>query len=235
LRMPLLEQHFTMVYLEPVGTGDSGRLEAYGLDIYVTFLAAVIDDLAASPVYLLGHSHGGFVVQQYALEHPDRVAGLILYDTSPVTGQSFWESATAGVAAYAAVAPQVPAAFERAATATDEEAMSSALREAMPIYFADFWNRRPEFGAFVAGLRAWPLPEDSEPFDVRPRLGEITAPTVIIVGAHDFIGGPRWAAMLHDGIKGSRLYELKSSGHFGHLEQPSEFIDAATTLLVSPA
>lgn len=231
LRMPRLEQHYTMVYLEPVGTGDSGRLDRYGLSIYVSFLDAVVNDLATPQVYLLGHSHGGFVVQQYALDHPDRVAGLILYDTSPVTGPEFWESAMAGVTAYATVDPQVPAAFQRAVTATDDEAMSAGLREAVPVYFAEFPRRRTEFETFVAGIRAWHVPQDSEPFDVRPRLGEITAPTVIIVGTHDFICGPRWAALLHHGIASSELVELKASGHFGHLEEPAEFADAAARLL----
>ncbi|GIE81597.1 hydrolase [Actinoplanes philippinensis] len=231
LRMPLLEQHYTMVYLEPVGTGDSGRLDQYGLDVYVSFLAAVVDDLASPQVHLLGHSHGGFVVQQYALDHPSRVAGLILYDTSPVTGPDFWESAMAGVTAYAAVDPRVPAAFQSAVTATDDEAMTAGLREAVPVYFADFPNRRREFESFVAGIRAWIVRQDSEPFDVRARLGEITAPTTVIVGAHDFICGPRWAALLHRGIPGSRLVELKASGHFGHLEEPAEFTQAAAALL----
>jgi pimeloyl-ACP methyl ester carboxylesterase len=226
LRMPLLEQHFTMVYLEPVGTGESGRLDAYGIDTYVTFLDAVVDDLGAPQVHLLGHSHGGFVVQQYTLDHPERVAGLILYDTSPVTGPEFWESAMAGVAAYAPVAPEVPAAFERAVTATDDEALSAALREAVPVYFADFPGRRSEFSAFVAGIRAWAVPSDPAPFDVRSRLKEITAPTAVIVGAHDFICGPRWAALLHAGIPGSQLTVLESSGHFGHVEQPAEFAAA---------
>ncbi|WP_250004544.1 alpha/beta fold hydrolase [Actinoplanes sp. M2I2] len=231
LRMPLLEQHYTMVYLEPVGTGDSGRLDLYGLSTYVSFLDAVVDDLALPRVHLLGHSHGGFVVQQYTLDHPGRVAGIILYDTSPVTGPQFWESAMAGVTAYAAVDPHLPAAFQRAVTATDDEAMSSALREAAPVYFADFPTRRTEFEDFVAAIRAWTVPQDSEPFDVRPRLGEITAPTVVIVGAHDFICGPGWAALLHDGIAGSRLVELKASGHFGHIEEPVAFADAAAGLL----
>ncbi|MEU8656129.1 alpha/beta fold hydrolase [Actinoplanes philippinensis] len=231
LRMPLLEQHYTMVYLEPVGTGGSGRLDQYGLSVYVSFLAAVVDDLAMPAVYLLGHSHGGFVVQQYALDHPGRVAGLILYDTSPVTGPEFWESAMAGVTAYAAVDPRVPAAFQSAVTATDDEAMTAGLREAVPVYFADFPGRRREFETFVAGIRAWIVAQDSEPFDVRTRLGEITAPTTVIVGTHDFICGPRWAALLHQGIRGSRLAELKASGHFGHLEEPAEFAEAAAALL----
>ncbi|GIM88949.1 alpha/beta fold hydrolase [Paractinoplanes toevensis] len=230
LRMPRLEEHFTMVYLEPVGTGGSGRLDGYGLTTYVRFLAAVVDQLQAPRVYLLGHSHGGFVVQRYALDHPDRIAGLILYDTSPVTGPEFWASAMAGVAAYAAVAPEVPAAFQRAVTAADDETMTAALREAVPIYFADFPGRRSEFAAFVAGIRAWVVPQDAEPFDVRPRLGEIAVPVVVIAGVHDFICRPRWAAMLHAGIPGSRLVELASSGHFGHLEQPAEFARAALSV-----
>lgn len=231
LRMPLLEQHYTMVYLEPVGTGDSGRLDRYGLSTYVAFLDAVIDDLARPQVHLLGHSHGGFVVQRYALEHPGRVAGLILYDTSPVTDAEFWDAAVAGVTAYAAVDPRIPAAFQRAVTATDDETMSAGLREAAPVYFADYPGRRAEFEAFVAGIRAWVVPQDSEPFDVRPRLGEITAPTVIIVGADDFICGPGWAALLHAGIAASRLVVLKASGHFGHIEEPAAFADAAIGLL----
>ncbi|MGW6793172.1 alpha/beta fold hydrolase [Streptomyces chartreusis] len=42
---------------------------------YAAFLAAVVDELDAPRVHLLGHSHGGFVVQRDALEHPDRVPG----------------------------------------------------------------------------------------------------------------------------------------------------------------
>src|SRR5690242_3020679 len=59
LRSPELEERFTMVYLEPVGTGESGRLataDDYRLDTYVRFLAAVIDHLGQERVYLLGHS-----------------------------------------------------------------------------------------------------------------------------------------------------------------------------------
>ena len=56
-------------------------------------------------------------------------------------------------------------------------------------------------------------------------------PTAVIVGAHDFICGPRWAAMLHEGIPGSRLTTLASSGHFGHIEEPNAFAEAVTWLL----
>ena len=44
--MPALEQHLTMVYLEPIGTGDSGRLPArgdYRLDVWARFLHGVAE------------------------------------------------------------------------------------------------------------------------------------------------------------------------------------------------
>src|SRR3954470_9826385 len=74
LRMPALEQHLTMVYLEPVGTGASGRLadpRDYRLDTYAGFVHGVVEHLGLPKVFLLGHSHGGFVAQRYALDHAD--------------------------------------------------------------------------------------------------------------------------------------------------------------------
>ena len=110
--MPLLEQDLTMVYVEPVGTGASGRLpdaREYNLATYVHFLNAVIEHLALPEVVLLGHSHGGFVAQRYALDRPERVASLILYDTSPVTDEGFWSAAVAPWnSSHSAISPNTP-------------------------------------------------------------------------------------------------------------------------------
>ncbi|MEU8215457.1 alpha/beta hydrolase [Micromonospora taraxaci] len=243
LRTPSLEEHFTMVYVEPVGTGASGRLDDaadYRLDTYVRFLDAVVEHLGVPRVYLLGHSHGGFVAQRYALAHPDRVAGLALYDTSPVTGADFWAEAMAGLAAYPQRHPDrpeaaaVPAAFAQIGGATDDESLSAALRAAVPVYFADFWGRQDEFAPFQAAVRISAAPagaQDPTPFDVRDNLGEITVPVVVIVGEYDFICGPRWAEQLHAGLKDSRLVVLERSGHFAHIEQPVEFTEAVVDLL----
>ncbi|MEU5780897.1 alpha/beta fold hydrolase [Micromonospora lupini] len=243
LRAPGLEEHFTMVYVEPVGTGASGRLDNaddYRLVTYVRFLDAVVAHLGEPRVYLLGHSYGGFVIQRYALDHPDRVAGLALYDTSPVTGADFWAEAMANLAAYPQRHPDrpeaaaIPAALGQALSATDDETLSSGLSAALPVYFADFWSRQAEFAPLQAGLRAWAAPagaQDPTPFDVRDRLGEITVPAVVIVGTHDFICGPRYAEELHAGLKDSRLVVLEDSGHFAHIEQPTEFTEAVVELL----
>jgi proline iminopeptidase len=243
LRSPELEQNFTVVYLEPAGTGPSGRLarSGYRLDTYVRFLTALIDHLRQDRVFLLGHSHGGFVALRYALDHPERLAGLALYDTSPMTGPDFWSTAMARLEAYPQRYPDqpraadVPAAFRRAATATDDETFTAGLRAALPVYLADFWTRRAEFAWLERGLSGWVTPataQDPTPFDVRDRLGEIAVPTVVIVGRHDFICGPRFAVLLHRGIARSELFVLEHSGHLGHLEQPAEFARAVTAGLI---
>lgn len=239
-----------MVYLEPVGTGRSGRLtdrSDYRLDTYVTFLATFVEHLVErlheTRVYVLGHSHGGFVAQSYALAYPDRVAGLILYSTSPEAGPDFWSAAMAGIAAYPSQHPHepeaaaVPASFQEAVTAVDDDTMSRAFAAALPVYFADFWSRREELEAFRRQIRMWGEPvgvQDPAPFDVRARLAELTMPTVVIVGRSDFICGPRWAAALAAGIPDVRVFTLEESGHFGHVEQPDEFA-AATARVLLPA
>jgi pimeloyl-ACP methyl ester carboxylesterase len=61
--MPLLEQHLTMVYLDPIGTGRSELLPGgdYSVSTYARFARAVIGHLGAEQPYFLGHSHGGCV------------------------------------------------------------------------------------------------------------------------------------------------------------------------------
>src|ERR1700722_13411648 len=79
LRMPEVEKVATVVYLEPVGTGSSGRparATDYTLETYAKGVDAVRADLGLERAILLGHSHGGFVVQAYALAHPERVRAL---------------------------------------------------------------------------------------------------------------------------------------------------------------
>lgn len=243
LRSPGLEEHFTMVYVEPVGTGRSGRLARqadYGMAAYVRFLAAVVDHLGEAPVHLLGHSAGGFVAQAYALAHQDQVAGLVLYSTAPVAGPELWSEAMAALAAYPQRHPgvpeaaAVPAAFQRALGAPDDETMSSAFAAAIPVYFADFWSRREEFAPFAAGIRMSreaATASDPAPFDVRGRLGELTMPTVVVIGRHDFICGPRWGGLLAAGIPDARTSHLERSGHFGHVEEPEEFAAAVARIL----
>jgi len=69
--------------------------------LYAEVLDRLIDHLGLAKVYLLGHSHGGFVAQRYALDHAGRLAGLILYESAPATGEEHGAEAVRQVEEFA--------------------------------------------------------------------------------------------------------------------------------------
>ncbi|MFF4346203.1 alpha/beta fold hydrolase [Streptomyces sp. NPDC001530] len=241
LRMPEVEQRLTMVYVEPIGTGASDRLpfhpHGYTRARYSRFLEGIIDHLGVPEVYLLGHSHGGFVVQYHALHDPGRVAGVILYDSAPVTGPEHGEEAMLQVQKFAArhagqpELPSVLAALQAVPTVASDNAITTVVRGLIPAYFADYWSREAEFrafrssctGAFISGLD-----EHGEPdmVDDREGLATLMVPTLILVGRHDVMCGVRWAEEMHKLIPESELVVFEASGHFGHIEEPERFAQA---------
>ncbi|MFK4105112.1 alpha/beta fold hydrolase [Streptomyces sp. NPDC019531] len=241
LRMPALERHLTVVYPEPVGSGGSGRLPShphgYTRSRYSRFLDGLIEHLGVPEVHLLGHSHGGFVAQYHALHHPERLAGVILYESAPLTGPEHGAEAVRMVQEFAArhaehpELPGIMAAFQAIPAISDDARMTAVAQGLFPAYFADYWGREEEFAAARAAVRATyisGLEEDLTPhvIDDRAELGSLTVPTLVVVGRHDFICGMRWAEELHGLIPGSELLILETSGHFGHIEEPDVFARA---------
>ncbi|WP_431948965.1 alpha/beta fold hydrolase [Actinacidiphila sp. bgisy167] len=242
MRMPEVERHLTMVYPEPVGTGASGRLPShphgYSRERYSRFLEALIDHLDVPRVHLLGHSHGGFVVQYHAIHRPERVAGIVLYDSAPANGPEFGAELMAQVQAFAAKnahrpdLPEVLGALQSVGSLSTDEEMTAALKGLLPSYLADYWGREEEFAALrasVTGSYISGLDEHQEPsggFDDSEQLSALTVPALVVAGRHDVICGVRWGTELHKLIPGSELLVLEDSGHFGHLEEAERFADA---------
>lgn len=242
LRMPVVEQCLQVVYVEPIGTGDSSRLPShprgYTRDRYAEQLVAVIDDLDAGPVHLLGHSHGGFVAQHFALNHADRLAGVVLYDSAPVTGPEFGEEAGRNFGAFAARNAGQPdlaavmAAVQGIGSISNDEEFTAVARGIIPAYLADYWGpREQEFeqlragvgGNFIDAVDADGTPET---IDDRQLLGGLDLPALVIGGRYDPICGPRWSEEIAKLIPGAELLFLERSGHFGHLEEPETFAAA---------
>src|SRR5487761_632246 len=76
-----LRERFTLIMLNPRGTGGSDRPAdsgAYQIDDYVADLEELRVHLGQDRLLLLGHSHGGVVAQAYAAAYPDRVERLVL-------------------------------------------------------------------------------------------------------------------------------------------------------------
>jgi pimeloyl-ACP methyl ester carboxylesterase len=231
-----LWERFTLVLLNPRGTGGSGRPadpSGYQIEDYVSDLEELRQNLGLERMLLLGHSHGGVVAQAYAARHPGKVQRLVLASTLARFGVEQQGAMREGMdkrSGQAWYADAVAALEEEqeGKFSSDEEMAALVFRE-LPLYFA-------HFGAAEAGyldtlkvetpnadtLKLWNK-EIFERFDLRGELGGITAPTLVITGDEDFICGPVCADEIAAGIGGARKVIVGDSGHMIFVEQPEEF------------
>ena len=56
--------------------------------------------------------------------------------------------------------------------------------------------------------------------DIRERLPEITAPTLVVVGEEDVATPPARAKEIASGIRGAQLLEVPRAAHLSVLERP---------------
>lgn len=79
---PTLARHADVVLYDMRGHGRSERPPTgYTVDDGVADLIALLDELDITwPVYLVGNSYGGVVALGAAIDHPDRVAGMLLIE-----------------------------------------------------------------------------------------------------------------------------------------------------------
>jgi proline iminopeptidase len=231
-----LWERFTLILLNPRGTGASGRpadRRAYQIDDYVADLEELRGHLGLERMLLLGHSHGGVVAQAYAARNPDRVEKLVLASTLARFGPEQEAAMREGMDKRSGQPwyPDAKAALEEEQEgdfSNDEEMAELVFRE-LPLYFA-------HFGAAEAGyldtLKSETPNADTlrlfnqeifETFDLRGELGRIKAPTLVITGDEDFICGPLCAEEIAAGIKGARKVIVGDSGHMIFVEQPEEF------------
>lgn len=75
-------QNYRVVTLDLPGHGISGHpaADAYSMDLFAAAVEAVRAEVGADKVVLVGHSLGGAVIRQYAVNYGDHVAGLVAVD-----------------------------------------------------------------------------------------------------------------------------------------------------------
>jgi pimeloyl-ACP methyl ester carboxylesterase len=239
-----LGERLELILFDPRGTGGSDRpadARAYAIEDYANDVEELREHLGLERINLLGHSHGGVVAMDYAARYPDRVEKLVLASTLARFAQEQVAAMEAGMAAKAG-----EPWFEDASAAlqaeqadefeTDEELGELALRE-FPFYFADYGDAER---AYLESLRG-DIPnadtlryfnqEIFETFDLRPQLGEITAPTLVITGEQDFITGPVCADEIAACLSDGRKVVIPGSGHFVFVETPEAFREAVLDFL----
>lgn len=181
-------------------------------------VAETIPDLAASVLklasakhfVLLGLSLGGYVAFEIMRQAPERVAGLVLMDT---TARPDTPEASAKREALIELA------------ATDLDAVTEQLlpllshpdRVNLPAVRGVIQSMASGLGkeVFARQQRAIMGRPDS-----RPTLKSIACPTLVICGQDDQITPPELAKEIADGIKHAKLELIPECGHLATLDQP---------------
>jgi pimeloyl-ACP methyl ester carboxylesterase len=68
-------------------------------------------------------------------------------------------------------------------------------------------------------------------FDVGDRLGEITAPALVVCGSEDRLTPPRYSTHLRGRLAGARLELVAGAGHMVMLEAPAQVAQAFAAFL----
>jgi len=229
-----IDDFVTIVAIHPRGSGLSGPAagDAYLLPDYAADLEALRLHLGLAKPIVMGWSHGGMVVQQFAFTYPDSLSKLILFDTSAYIGE-FLGNMEAAVQefkdeawfekSFAALKAEWDGKYE-----TDED-MARLWAEEMKFYFKKFDERAEAYHQRTKDLpvRIAPLKtfndKEAGTMDLRPQLKKIKVPTLVIVGRHDFITNVAMAEEMVKHIPNARLEIFEDSGHFAFVEEPEEF------------
>ncbi len=193
----------------------------YSLDQLGDDAVGLLDALDLPAVHWVGLSMGGMIGQNLALRTPDRILSLTLCDTTsaiPDAAQASWDeriAAAEGEGMTALVDSTMQRWFTAAALAADPPGLA-AIRQLI----AD--TPPAGFAGCAGAIRR---------LNYTARLGEITAPTRVIVGEED-PGTPVAASeVLRDGIPGADLVVIAQASHLSNVEQPEAFNEAMLDFL----
>jgi proline iminopeptidase len=220
-----LADEVRMITYDQRGNGRSvpADLAALTMERLADDAAALADHLGLDRFAVLGHSYGGFVAQEVALRHPDRVSSLVLVDTTP--GQ-LGDDEIEDEHGTGPPMPAEPVAIVSGPPPVDDAGMAAVMANLLPSYFRH--PERVDLDAAVAGTsyRAAAMVRGFEvlaTWSSVDRLAAITAPTLVVVGRHDVFTA--WPQSMRIGarIVGAEVVVFEDSGHFPWVEEPERF------------
>ena len=225
---PHLREYFQLLLPENRGHGRSTELtEPSTIELFKDDMIALLDFLKIKKCIVAGHSLGGFISQQMALDASAYLKGLILIATAPMVDvEGAMAQIELGRLSYG-LGP--------------EEAVEKLLE--FEFYDPDKIRNNPEMmdllvfnqkeGQRLANSHGSAQGAAAK-FNVQDRVKEIQTPTLVIVGAQDKTFPPRWADFFEENLKNVTTKLIDKTSHSVNLEQPEELaqviIDFAKSL-----
>src|SRR5262249_22220985 len=196
----------------PILERDMPKISIAGVARYV---ACFLDALEIPRAVVGGNSLGGDVALALALDHPERVSGLLLTRASRLFERNF--------------APGVP-----------HRLTTEYVREKMEEVFFDARLVTPEWVESVrrvvttraSALRVLRFARAAKRHNIEERLRDVALPARLVWGRDDRITPPDVAERFHRLLPESSLFFLPRCGHAPMLEQPDAFNEVVAEWLV---
>ncbi|NUT46121.1 MAG: alpha/beta fold hydrolase [Saccharothrix sp.] len=193
---------YRTIALDAAGTGDSGERaeDEYGTRRFAADVVAVLDAADVARAHVYGTSMGGKVAQRLAIDHPGRVAALVLGCTSP------------GGAGAVAPGPEVL----RVLAGPRDPARDEALLDLM--FTPDYVRRHPgphhvvPDDSMSPAARSGHRHADDE-HDAWDELARITAPTLVVHGSDDLLCPTDNGSRIADRVPGAELAVIDGARH----------------------
>lgn len=226
LNTPAFARHYRTLTFDNRGAGRSDAPAGnWSIRDMAADTAALMEALGIARAHIVGVSMGGMIAQELAIGWPGRVDRLViacsrarasaLRRTVAVAQRALWE---AGIPREAIAALQQP--WGRTTATLQDERLPLALLE---LQAQDPYPIAP--AAYLRQLDA------TIAHDTVDRLGQISAPTLVLVGAEDILTPPYESIELARLIPGAELRILPRGGHGFNGEYPKEFNQAVLDFL----
>jgi pimeloyl-ACP methyl ester carboxylesterase len=195
----LVDAGYRVLVYDRWGYGESDKRLALDLPTFLTDqsdLQGLLDHSGIQQAALVGHSDGGTIGLYFAVHHPERVSCLVT------------------VAAHIYVEPNMESGIlgVRDAFETDER-----FRMGMQYAHGDKYE-----SVFNNWFDGWHRTE-SLAWDMRPMLGQIKCPALIVQGEEDEHATPHHAMDLAQSIPGADLWLVPHAKHMLPQENVAEF------------
>lgn len=210
----LTKAHFRVCAPDLIGHGDSAKPPlAYVAEDYDAYLEALLVHLGISSVTLMGHSLGGHIALRYAVIHPSQVNCLVLINPLYTKEQlAPWIGRLTNLRLSEFLYWVFPYWLLRSGM----EWPTRSLRQ-LPSSFKDKTARDYK----VAHPRIVNSLHTLE--DLRPRLEQVSAPTLIVWGSRDGLLKPTSFPPLVQKIPTAQGYKVERAGHMPQAEAVEEF------------
>lgn len=220
LFMPQLSKDKKVILFDFLDQGKSSALSdnEYTHELQVEVLKALIDHLNIQKANILGISYGGEIALQFAIKYQKYINKLLVFNTTSYTTPWLKDIGRGWIGAARTFDPEVfyhvsiPYIYSPRFYTENYQWMETRKKVLGGVFTRDFLE---------AMIR---LIISSERYDIRQRLCEIEADTLVVGSDYDYVTPLFEQEYIHNHIRGSKFVVIKNCGHASMYEKPNEFI-----------